>query len=61
MKRNVKIIVKVQMFINAFLIIGANKLITPIINHVIEIIMKTVAKIVSVVILFNFLIVIVHA
>ena len=54
-KITVKISVKAQMFINAFLIIGANNLITPIANQINEIINKTVAKIVSVVILFNFL------
>ena len=54
-KRTAKISVKAQMFINAFLIIGANNLITPIANQINEIINKTVAKIVSVVILFNFL------
>ena len=56
-KRTVKISVNVQKFINDFLIIGANNLITPIANPINEIINKTVAKIVSVVILFNFLIV----
>ena len=56
-KRTVIISIKAQKFINAFLIIGANNLITPIANQINEIINKTVAKIVIVVILFNFLIV----
>ena len=53
-KRTVKISIKAQRFINAFLIIGANNLITPIANPINEIINKTVAEIVIVVILLNF-------
>ena len=56
-KRTVKISIKAQRFINAFLIIGANNLIIPIVNPINAIAKSTVAKIVSVVILFNFLIV----
>ena len=54
MKRTVKISIKAQRFINAFLMIGVNNLINPIANPVTEIINKTVAKIVIVVILFKF-------
>ena len=43
-----------QMFINAFLIIGANNLITPIANHVTAIIKSTAAKIVNASILLFF-------
>ena len=43
-----------QMFINAFLMIGANNLITPIVNHVTAIIKSTAAKIVNDSILFKF-------
>ena len=53
-KRTAKISVKVHMFINAFLIIGINNLITPIANPINEMIKNTVAKIVIVVILFKF-------
>ena len=53
-KRTAKISVKAQMFINAFLMIGINNLITPIMNPVTEIINKTVAKIVNAVMMFNF-------
>ena len=65
-KRTAKISVKVQMFINAFLMIGINNLINPIANPVNAIVKSTAAKIVSVVILFNFfiflnLIIIAHA
>ena len=56
-KRTVKISIKAKIFINAFLIIGANNLIIPIVNPINAIAKSTVAKIVSVVILFNFLIV----
>ena len=53
-KRTAKISVKVQMFINAFLMIGINNLINPIVNHVNAIVKSTAAKIVSVAILFKF-------
>ena len=53
-KRTVKISVKAQIFINAFLMIGANNLITPIANPVTAIAKSTAAKIVIVVILFKF-------
>ena len=46
-KITVKISIKAQRFINAFLIIGANNLITPKMNPVNAIMNKTVAKIVS--------------
>ena len=42
------------MFINAFLMIGANNLITPIMKPVTDIINKTVAKIVNAVMMFFF-------
>ena len=53
-KRTVKISIKAKIFINAFLMIGANNLITPIMNHINEMINKVAAKIVSAVILFKF-------
>ena len=56
-KRTVKISVKAQRFIDAFLMIGINNLINPIANPINAIAKSTVAKIVSVVILFKFLIV----
>ena len=57
MKISVKISIKAQRFINAFLMIGANNLINPIANPVTAIVKSTAAKIVNAVILFNFLIV----
>ena len=53
-KITVKISVNAQKFINDFLMIGANNLITPIANPINAIVKSTVAKIVSVVILFKF-------
>ena len=53
-KRTVKISIKAKMFINAFLMIGANNLITPVTNPITAIVKNTAAKIVIVVILFKF-------
>ena len=53
-KRTAKISVKVQMFINTFLMIGINNLINPIANPVNAIVKSTAAKIVNASILFKF-------
>ena len=53
-KRTVKISIKAQRFINAFLMIGINNLINPKINPVNAIVKSTDAKIVIVIILLNF-------
>ena len=61
-KRMVKISINVQMFINAFFTVGKINAINPKINPTNAIVKSTAAKIVIVVILFNFLIVnIAHA
>ena len=53
-KRTVKISIKAQRFIDAFLMIGINNLINPIANPITAIAKSTVAKIVIVAILLNF-------
>ena len=57
MKITAKISVKAHIFITAFFTVGEIKAINPKINPVVAIAKSTVAKIVIVVILFNFLIV----